>query len=145
MNKFLIERVNKVSPELELAFKTLMPQLTNAPIPDNSELQKLLDSPSILIIARTEYGSQPVVGAATLGVFRTPSGQHAHIEDVIVDEAYRGQGLGEMLVQHLIQLARDLGLNGVSLTCNPRRVAANHLYQKMGFKKWETNTYWYKL
>jgi hypothetical protein len=38
-----------------------------------------------------------------------------------------------------------MGLKGVSLTCNPRRVAANALYQKMGFKKWETNVYWYEL
>jgi hypothetical protein len=38
-----------------------------------------------------------------------------------------------------------MGLKGVSLTCNPRRIDANCLYQKMGFKKWDTNVYWFKL
>jgi ribosomal protein S18 acetylase RimI-like enzyme len=70
---------------------------------------------------------------------------HAHVEDVVVDEGYRGQGVGEALVRELLELARRLGLKGVSLTCNPGRVPANRLYQKMGFKKWDTNTYWYEL
>jgi ribosomal protein S18 acetylase RimI-like enzyme len=148
-----ITRVETVTPELLAAFERLIPQLTKAPIPTSAELQKLLDSPSVLILARASQkacgasseADGEILGAATLGVFRTPSGVHAHVEDVIVDESMRGQGLGEALVNHLLQIAREMGLKGVSLTCNPRRVAANALYRKMGFKKWETNVYWYEL
>ena len=32
----------------------------------------------------------------------------------------------------------------VALTSNPWREAANKLYQKVGFKKWEMNVYFYK-
>jgi ribosomal protein S18 acetylase RimI-like enzyme len=138
-----ISRVETITPELLTAFERLIPQLTQAPIPTREELQKLIDSPSVLILARGADGE--IIGAAALGVFRTPSGVHAHVEDVIVDESLRGQGIGEALVNHLLQIAREMGLKGVSLTCNPRRVAANALYQKMGFKKWETNVYWYGL
>ena len=145
MNKFFVKRVESVTPELQAAFGSLMPQLTQAPVPNSEELQLLLNSSSILVVARTLSESGPIIGAATLAVFRTPSGQHAHVEDVIVDEALRGQGIGELLVDYLLLLAREIGLNGVSLTCNPRRVPANQLYKKMGFKKWETNTYWYEL
>ena len=144
MNIF-ITRVETISPELLAAFKRLIPQLTKAPIPTPEELQKLIDSPSVLILAHSHSMDGEIVGAATLGVFRTPSGVHAHVEDVIVDESMRGQGIGEVLVNHLLQIAREMGLKGISLTCNPRRVAANALYQKMGFKKWETNIYWYEL
>ncbi len=140
-----ITRVGTITPELLAAFERLMPQLTKAPIPTAAELQNLIDSPSALILARAPGVEGEIVGAATLGVFRTPSGLHAHVEDVIVDEAMRGQGIGEALVNHLLQIAREMGLKGVSLTCNPHRVAANSLYQKMGFKKWETNVYWYEL
>ena len=142
---FSILRVTSVTPELLTAFERLIPQLTKAPIPTPEELQKLLDSLSVLIVARTPGETGEIVGAGTLGIFRTPSGLHAHVEDVIIDEAQRGQGLGEALVRHLLQIAREMGLKGVSLTCNPRRVAANQLYRKMGFKPWETNVYWYEL
>jgi len=140
-----IEPVTTITPELLSAFERLMPQLTAAPIPTRAELQKLIDSPSRLLIARHPDETGPIVGSACLGVFRTPSGVHAHIEDVIVDEALRGLGIGAALVRDLLQLARELGLKGVSLTCNPRRVAANELYKKMGFKEWKTNMYWYDL
>jgi ribosomal protein S18 acetylase RimI-like enzyme len=140
-----ITRVETVTPELLVAFERLIPQLTKAPVPTSAELQKLIDSPSVLILARVPDADGEIVGAATLGVFRTPSGVHAHVEDVIVDESLRGRGIGEVLVNHLLHLAREMGLKGVSLTCNPRRVAANALYRKMGFKKWETNVYWYGL
>jgi ribosomal protein S18 acetylase RimI-like enzyme len=140
-----ITRVETVTPELLAAFERLIPQLTKAPVPTPTELQKLIDSPSVLILARIPGADGQIIGAATLGVFRTPSGLHAHVEDVIVDESGRGQGIGEALVNHLLQIAREMGLKGVSLTCNPRRLAANQLYQKMGFEKWETNMYWYGL
>ncbi|MEI7844272.1 MAG: GNAT family N-acetyltransferase [Chloroflexota bacterium] len=145
MNNIFITRVENISPELLVAFEKLVPQLTKATCPSPDDLQKLLDSPSILIVARTTSLDGPIIGAGTLGVFRTPSGVHAHVEDVIVDESYRGQGVGETLVSELLLIARQMGLKGVSLTCNPRRVPANRLYQKMGFKKWDTNTYWYEL
>jgi ribosomal protein S18 acetylase RimI-like enzyme len=140
-----IARVETVTQELLSAFERLIPQLTKAPIPTPEELQKLIDSPCVLILARSSEAGGQIVGAATLGVFRTPSGLHAHVEDVIVDDALRGQGIGEALVKGLLDIAREMGLKGVSLTCNPRRAAANGLYRKMGFKKWETNVYWYEL
>lgn len=142
---FTIHPVTSITPELLSAFERLMPQLTQAPLPTRDELQALIDSPSRLIIIRFPGETGPIVGSACLGVFRTPSGLHAHIEDVIVEEAMRGQGLGEALVNTLLEMARDMGLKGVSLTCNPRRVAANQLYKKMGFKEWKTNIYWYEL
>ena len=145
MENLQIDRVEAVTPELLAAFERLIPQLTKSPIPSWDDLQHLLDSPNVLIVAHLGPGASPIVGAGVLGVFRTLSGLHAHIEDLIVDQSLRGQGIGEALVSRLLQIARELGLEGVSLTCNPRRVAANRLYQKMGFKQWETNTYWYEL
>lgn len=142
---FTLHPVTSITPELLSAFERLIPQLTKAPIPSREELQDLIDSPCRLIVARSPGEAGPIVGAACLGVFRAPSGLHAHVEDVIVDETMRGKGIGEALVSALLDIAREMGLKGVSLTCNPRRVAANELYKKMGFKEWKTNTYWYEL
>jgi ribosomal protein S18 acetylase RimI-like enzyme len=145
MDDIIIERVEKVTPELLDAFEVLIPQLTQAPLPNIQELTDLLASPSILIVARVGGKNGSISGMGTLGVFRTPSGLHAHIEDVIVDQKMRARGVGEALVTHLLQLAREMGLKGISLTCNPRRQDANRLYRKMGFKSWDTNVYWFEL
>ena len=61
-----------------------------------------------------------------------------------MDESARGQGIAVELVQRALEIARAKGADGVALTSNPRRAAANKLYQKVGFKRWETNIYFYK-
>jgi ribosomal protein S18 acetylase RimI-like enzyme len=139
----VITRVTNPSIELVTAFEKLIPQLTHHPSPSLDDLAALVNSSSILLIARYPDSAGPIVGSGTLGVFRTPTGLHAHIEDVIVDEDLRGLRIGEALVRELLIAAKDLGVEGVSLTCNPRRTAASRLYEKLGFKNWDTNVYWY--
>lgn len=82
-----------------------------------------------------------VVGMLTLGMYASPTGTKAWIEDVVVDEAQRGSGLGRVLVQHAIAYGKEKGIDTVYLTSNPRRVAANALYQSEGFVRKETNMY----
>lgn len=67
--------------------------------------------------------------------------KQAVIEDMIVDEKYRGQGLGEKILLDLIGWAKKEGVEVVELTTNPKRIAANSLYKKVGFKLHETNHY----
>jgi len=74
-----------------------------------------------------------------------PTGLRSIIEDVIVDESMRRRGIGEALMRRAIDLARELGAEGVALTSNPARAAANQLYQTMGFELRKTNPYFYKL
>lgn len=137
-----LARVTQVDGSLLVAFERLLPQLTQASIPTYQDLSDLIDSPSVLLSARVDG---QIVGLGCLCVFRSPSGIHAHIEDVVVEESQRGKGIGEQLVNGLIEAARHLELKGISLTCNPRRIEANLLYQKLGFKQWQTNNYWLDL
>jgi 8-oxo-dGTP pyrophosphatase MutT (NUDIX family)/predicted GNAT family N-acyltransferase len=65
----------------------------------------------------------------------------AVVEDMIVDESQRGKGLGEKILRNLIAWAKNEGVEVVELTTNPKRVAANSLYQKVGFKLHPTNHY----
>jgi ribosomal protein S18 acetylase RimI-like enzyme len=140
-----ISRVTQISDELCAAFEKLIPQLSNRQLPTDDDINELIASPSVLLIARSPDQNGPIVGSGTLAVFRTPTGLHAHIEDVIVDRESRGLGIGEVLVNQLLLIAAEMGLDGVSLTCNPSRKVANKLYEKMGFEEWETNVYWYDL
>ena len=86
-----------------------------------------------------------IVGSLTLVMYRIPTGLKAWIEDVVVDEAARGSGVGEALNFAAIDEARRRGAKAVNLTSRPSREAANRLYQRIGFSARDTNVYRYDL
>jgi ADP-ribose pyrophosphatase YjhB (NUDIX family)/GNAT superfamily N-acetyltransferase len=65
----------------------------------------------------------------------------AVVEDMIVAESQRGKGWGEKILRDLIAWAKQQGVQVIELTTNPKRIAANSLYRKLGFKLHETNHY----
>lgn len=126
-----------VSDELVEAVASLLPQLSSASPPSAPELAAIVDSPTTsLLIARD---GDAVLGTLTLAVFRIPTGVRAWIEDVVVDEAARGRGIGEALTLRAVELARQAGARSVELTSRPAREAANRLYRRLGFEERETN------
>lgn len=131
--------------ELTEALVRLVPQLSRSNPPPPLELvNEMLASPAITqFVARDDAGT--IVGVSTLATFRIPTGLRAWIEDVITDEAARGQGVGEQLTRAMIARARDLGCGTVDLTSRPSREAANRLYQRVGFEQRETNIYRFHL
>lgn len=140
-----IEIAVQADDELYEAFQRLVPQLTqNNPPPALDFLRILLrEDSSTLLVARDE--SRRIVGALNLTVYRVPTGIRSIIEDVIVDQSARGQGIGEALMQRAIEIAKEKGASNIALTSNPMRTAANRLYLRMGFQKRETNAYQLKL
>ncbi len=141
MGEIQIERVTTVTDELMAAFERLMPQLSpQARLPERDTLAQIVASPTTtLYIARDAGGT--ITGALTLAIYRTPLALHAWIEDVVVDEKMRGQGIGAALTQRGLEHARAAGAKSVNLTSRPAREAANRLYQNLGFVRWETNAY----
>ena len=137
-----IQRVTVIDDELYAAFERLMPQLSSAPMHSREFLQELVDSPACTLIVALD---PQIVGTLTLAVYRSPTGVHAWIEDVVVDNAARGRGIGEALTLAGIEIAREQGADEVNLTSRPSREAANRLYQKVGFQLRNTNVYRYSL
>jgi len=135
-----ITEATVVDDDLVGAMARLVPQLSNSGSPPDAEaLEAIVASDSsVLLIAVSE---RVIVGALTLVLFRIPTGLRAWIEDVIVDEAARGRGIGEVLNQAAIERARAAGARTVDLTSRPSREAANRLYQRLGFVERETNVY----
>ena len=86
-----------------------------------------------------------IVGSLTLALYRIPTGVKAWIEDVVVDDAARGHGLGRRLSEAAIDEARARGAKNVSLTSRASREAANRLYQRIGFEVYDTNLYRFSL
>lgn len=135
-----IEKVDAVSGELHEALEALIPQLsTTASQPSSEELEELVSSPfSVLFVARA---AGRIAGMLTLATYRIPTGLHAVIEDVVVDDGARGLGIGSALIKAALDEAERRGARNVDLTSRPSREEANRLYQKMGFKIRETNVY----
>ncbi len=138
-----IETVTEVTQEVQDALQRLVPQLSVRKPPSHNELLALVRSESSsLLVARA--GDASIVGMACVATYRVPTGIRAIIEDVVVDEEARGQGIGEALTRACLNLARSRGAGAVTLTSNPAREAANRLYLRMGFTLRETNDYIYR-
>lgn len=106
-----------------------------------ADLEKLLESESVNFFAAIDTEIGKIVGVLTLLVFPIPTGIRAWIEDVVVDAAYRGRGVGKALVAAAITRGSSLGAKTIDLTSRPSRVEANSLYLRMGFLQRETNVY----
>ncbi|MFA4845814.1 MAG: GNAT family N-acetyltransferase [Patescibacteria group bacterium] len=137
--------------------------LTNPTIKDHAQLVRLIRQLSsapreltltdlhttalshYLVIARDDELDGQIVGTALLVTMRTLSHVSAHIEDVVVDETHRGQGIGKELTRQLIAYAREMNIERIDLCSEPERASANRLYLSLGFTVRDTNLYRLKL
>ncbi len=118
----------------------LLPQLNpSLPIPSLEHLVAVLADPAVtLLVARD---GPLTLGVAAVVVYVTPIWLKARIEDVVVDSAARGRGVGEALVRACIELARRRGAGIVELQSARSRDAANRLYPRLGFALRDSNVY----
>jgi ribosomal protein S18 acetylase RimI-like enzyme len=135
-----IETVEQVGDELVEAFERLLPQLSrSARALDVAALRTLVGWPGNRVLVARVDGR--IVGTLTLVVFPIPTGLRAWIEDVVVDEAGRGYGVGAALTREAVRLAADAGARTVDLTSRPSRAAANRLYERLGFEVRDSKVY----
>ena len=141
-----IGKVSGVTEELYEAIQRLIPQLGIHKTPPTwDELTALVKSESSsLLIARDPDENSEIAGLLCLTIYRVPTGLRSIVEDVVVDEKMRRRGIAKGLLWYALKLARESGASRVSLTSNPQREAANHLYQSIGFKRRETKSYYYE-
>jgi ribosomal protein S18 acetylase RimI-like enzyme len=138
-----VEAVARVTDEVVEACRRLLPQLSESAAPVGAEeLGRVVGHQgTTLFMARWEGG---IVGMLTLVTFPLATGLRARIEDVVVDEAARGQGVATALTMVALGLAQRRGARSVDLTSRPSRLAANRLYRRLGFRLREANVYRYQ-
>ena len=135
-----IIEIKTYSPEYHEAMQRFLNQLTTSPmVLTESMFHQLLSSENshLFFIMKDEQ----IAGMLTVGIYYSPTGGKAWIEDVVVDETFRGQGISKLLVAHAIDFVKSQQIPLLMLTSNPKRIAANKLYQAMGFERKETNVY----
>ena len=135
-----IIEINTYSAEYHEAMQRFLDQLTTHPMTVTETMfRQLIDSENSHLFFLMKEGQ--IAGMLTVGIYYSPTGGKAWIEDVVVDEAFRGQGLSKRLVAHAIEFTQSKQIPLLMLTSNPKRIAANKLYQAMGFGRKETNVY----
>ena len=135
-----VEAATEATPEVHEALARLLPQLNSQlPVPTMERLQALVEDPAVtLLLARD---GREVLGTTTVIVYTTPFWIKARLDEVVVDQAARGKGIGEALVKAALDVARMKGAQVAELQSGVQREAANRLYPRMGFKRRETNVY----
>ena len=130
------------SEEVRDRLDTLLHSLeAKAPKVKSERLKALLGKDDFkLFVAESENGE--IAGMLTLTCCSTLSRSKYWIEDVVVDERFRGQGLGRALVKAaLASVEEDKDDHVIYLTSNPSRTAARHLYRSEGFKEYNTGVF----
>lgn len=130
-----IERVGEATPQVLAALARLLPQLNpKLPLPDMERLRRLVADPAVtLLLARD---GDEIVGTTTVIVYTTPFWIKARLDEVVVDRAARGKGLGEALVKAALQVGRERGAQVAELQSGrgEARDAAHRLYERLGFE-----------
>ena len=129
--------------EVVEAFGRLLPQLSSSAARLTREsLAEIIGAPhNTVLLARDPSAGNRIIGTLTLVIFRIPSARRAWIEDVVVDGAARGRGVGEALTLAAVSLAKARGAKTVDLTSRQSRKAAHRLYEKSGFHVRDTSVY----
>ncbi|HUQ84737.1 MAG TPA: GNAT family N-acetyltransferase [Candidatus Limnocylindrales bacterium] len=137
-----IELLTKFSSKDAKNIKRLATRLGSnyQPLTDK-DLKDIISSPTTYLFIARESQKKELIGMATLAIYRIPYVKKANFDDLIVDDKYRGNGIGQQLVEKILLTANELGATYIDFTSNPKRIKANKLYEKLGFKKRDTNVY----
>jgi GNAT superfamily N-acetyltransferase len=130
-----IEPVTEATPDVQAALARLLPQLNpGLEVPSLERVQAIVEDPNVTLLFAKEAGE--VIGTATVVVYTTPFWIKARIDEVVVDEAARGHGVGEALVRACLDIARERGAQIAELQSarTEARAAAHRLYRRMGFE-----------
>ena len=153
MKTYIIQQLNKANAARS---DTLLHMLSpDAPAIGPARLSELLAGDSFWLFV-TEDADGQLAGMLTLTRCHTLSRSKFWIEDVIVDPAYRGQGVGRALVHSAVEYVRSAREHehtivesttgyerkpSLYLTSNPTRTVARALYRSEGFEEYQTGVF----
>ena len=135
----MIEELISYSPQDLSDLDALMHELSATSFCSEALLRAALGDPNVHVYVIRAEGR--IAAAGTLCIKHTLEFTIADIESVVVSSRCRGRGYGKELMSALIDAAMSSQAHHIQLTSNPARVAANRLYQALGFQRYETNCY----
>lgn len=135
----MVEKLHSYSSQDLADIDVLMHELSATSYCNETLLEDALKDANVLVFVIRE--DEHIVATGTLCIKHTLEFAIADIESVVVSSKYRGRGYGKELMTAMIEAAEKMNVHHIQLTSNPARVAANRLYQELGFELYETNCY----
>ena len=135
----MVEKLISYTPEDLADLDALMHALSATSFCNEELLNAALADANVHVFVIRDGGH--IVATGTLCIKHTLEFSIADIESVVVSSRCRGRGYGKELMTTMMSAARELKVHHIQLTSNPARVAANRLYQELGFVRYETNCY----
>ena len=89
-----------------------------------------LSDPSSVTLVSVD--NDTITGVASLHIIKKLTRTLGLIEDVAVNENYRGKGIGKKLVDKLIEIASEKGCDKTVLNSSEKN---SEFYEKIGFEK----------
>ena len=102
----------------------------SVPWPEASFHHELEANPAARYLVAESDDGEVIAYAGAWMIF-----EEAHITNIAVREDFRGQGMGIQLTKALIQYAANLGVRYMTLEVRKSNLAAQGMYQKLGFEK----------
>ncbi|MDA1334996.1 MAG: GNAT family N-acetyltransferase [bacterium] len=150
MTEIKVQKLSKVTEltqqqmiDLDLAYQQIV-DLISELYPDNPRMsfdafKRTVESDNVSVYMA--HKGAKIVGTASIAHYVKMGGQVWVIEDVVVDEGYRGQGIGKMLNEVLIADAKKNGATFVDVST--RHPKAIMFYEALGFEdKNKTKPIW---
>lgn len=130
---------DQVTREINSLFG-LLTERTNARVTQESlKFELTFQTQMRMIVAQHESA---IVGMGVVCKVPRLTCNECEIHDIVVDPRHQGKGIGKEILSRLMWSARKIyRADHINLTSRPDRVAANRLYQALGFTLRETNCY----
>ena len=135
----MVEELSSYLPQDLVDIDALMHELSATSFCNEVLLNNALNDANVHVFVIRDEGH--IVATGTLYIKHTLEFTIADIESVVVSSKCRGRGYGKELMTAMIEAAKMMNVHHIQLTSNSARVAANRLYQDLGFERYETNCY----
>lgn len=135
----MVEELSSYSSQYLADIDALMQELSATSFCNEELLKNAMNDANVHVYVIRDEGH--IVATGTLCIKHTLEFIIADIDSVVVSSKCRGRGYGKELMAAMIEAAKKMNVHHIQLTSNPARVAANQLYQVLGFEKYETNCY----
>ena len=135
----MVEELTSCTPQDLADLDALMHELTATSFCNEELLNNALNDANVHVYVIRDEGH--IVATGTLCIKHTLEFTIADIESVVVCSKFHGRGYGKELMTAMIEAAKKMNVHHIQLTSRPARIAANQLYQELGFERYETNCY----